>query len=110
MPDSVAAWALLLFIAAVTVRHPANGLCALVLALPFLLGEPKTVFFLLEPALVALVLLSFAGHRLLGRIAHRAGPGLRRFSGSWPRPSWPCRWTCGTSWKTSGWSGRSTGR
>jgi O-antigen ligase len=71
----VAAGALVLFVAAVTVRHPANGLCALVLALPFLLGEPKTVYFLLEPALVALVLLSFVGHRLLGRIPAGPVPG-----------------------------------
>jgi O-antigen ligase len=71
----VAAAALLLFVAAVTARHPANGLCALVLAIPFLLGEPKTVFFLLEPALVALVLLSFAGHRLLGRVPAGPVPG-----------------------------------
>lgn len=68
VPAVVAALALLLFVGAVTIWHPANGLAALVLAIPFLLGEPKTVYFLLEPALVALVLLSFLGHRLAGRI------------------------------------------
>jgi O-antigen ligase len=67
-PAPVAAAVLLLFVAAVTIRHPANGLAALVLAVPFLLGEPKTVYFLLEPALVALVLLGFLGHRLAGRV------------------------------------------
>ena len=60
-PAVAAAAALLLFVGAVTIRHPANGLAALVLAIPFLLGEPKTVYFLLEPLLVALVLLGFLG-------------------------------------------------
>ena len=45
------------------------------LAIPFLLGEPKTAFFLLEPALVGVVLLSFAGHRLLGRVPAGPVPG-----------------------------------
>jgi O-antigen ligase len=67
-PAVVAAFALLLFVGTVTIRHPANGLAAIVLAIPFLLGEPKTVYFLLEPALVTLVLLSVLGHRLAGRI------------------------------------------
>lgn len=67
-PAVVAASAFFLFAGAVTIRHPANGLAALVLAIPFFLGEPKTVYFLLEPALVALVLLSFVAHRLAGRV------------------------------------------
>src|SRR5262249_28923588 len=65
---AVAAGVLLLGIGGATLRHPADGLAALVLILPFLLGEPKTRYFLLEPILVALVPLSFVAHRLLGRV------------------------------------------
>lgn len=50
-------------------RHPGNGLAALVLASPFLLGEPKTPYFLLEPVAGLGVLLSFLIHRLRGRIS-----------------------------------------
>jgi O-antigen ligase len=67
-PAWAAAALVLALVAAATFRHPANGLAALVLALPFLLGEPKTVYFLLEPVLVALVLLGCVGHRLAGRV------------------------------------------
>jgi O-antigen ligase len=67
-PAWTAAALVLALVAAVTLRHPANGLAALVLAFPFLLGEPKTVYFLLEPVLVALVLLGCLGHRLAGRV------------------------------------------
>src|SRR5262245_54545206 len=67
-PAPVAAGALLLLVGVAAVWHPANGVAALVLSVPFLLGEPKTVYFLLEPVPVALVLLSFLGHRLAGRV------------------------------------------
>lgn len=59
-----------------TLRHPANGLAAFVLATPFLLGEPKTPYFLLEPVLAGLVVLSFLVHRLLGRIPFVPAFGL----------------------------------
>lgn len=68
-PAAVSAGVLVAFLGVVTLRHPANGLAALMLALPFMLGEPKTPYFLLEPVLVGLVLLSFLGHRLSGRVA-----------------------------------------
>jgi O-antigen ligase len=64
----VASVAVVTFVGALTFRHPANGLVALVLAIPFLLGEPKTVYFLLEPTLVVLVLLGCLGHWLTGRL------------------------------------------
>jgi O-antigen ligase len=76
VPATITAGLLLAFLGVATLRHPANGLAGLVLALPFLLGEPKTPYFLLEPVLVGLVLVSFAGHRLRGRVAFAPVPGV----------------------------------
>ncbi len=68
LPAPIAAALVSIGIGVTTIRHPANGLAALLLVVPFLLGEPKTRYFLLEPILVALVLGSFLGHWLLGRV------------------------------------------
>jgi O-antigen ligase len=75
-PAPLAATLWLGLAATVTIWQPANGLVVLLLAVPFLLGEHKTPYFLLEPALVGLTLLAVLGHRLAGRLALRpAYPG-----------------------------------
>lgn len=68
-PAQVTAGILLLFFAGAVARHPANGLAAIVLATPFLLGEQKTPYFPLQHVLVIGVALSFLFHRLSGRVA-----------------------------------------
>ncbi|HEV8311144.1 MAG TPA: O-antigen ligase family protein [Methylomirabilota bacterium] len=68
LPAPVTATLLALLLGLLVVRHPANGLAALVLTSPFVLGEQKTPYFLLHHALAVGVLLSFLAHRLLGRV------------------------------------------
>jgi hypothetical protein len=68
VPAPVAAALVVLSVGGLTLRHPANGLSALVLLTPFLLGEHKTPYFWLEPCLVVLVLVGVVAHRRVGRV------------------------------------------
>lgn len=68
-PAAVTAGILGVLFGVAVARHPADGLAAIMLASPFLLGEHKTSYFLLQPVAVLGVLLSFLVRRLRGRVS-----------------------------------------
>jgi O-antigen ligase len=68
LPAQTAAALVGLLLAVLILRQPANGLTAIVLTAPFLLGEYKTAYFWLAPILLVVLLLSALGHRYWGRL------------------------------------------